>query len=137
MSAFFLFLAYFFDCCDGFFARKYDMITVAGDLYDHITDLFTYAIIIYLIYNKYKYRVHKIYLISIIIFGILSLLIQLGCQEIHHNEDTSATIKSTKMFCPKQKNVESVMKYTRYFGFGTFVVILLSFILCSKYIEKN
>ena len=36
-------LRQFFDCLDGTMARKYDMSTEFGDIYDHISDLM-YAI---------------------------------------------------------------------------------------------
>ena len=34
-----MFVGYFFDCMDGHFARKYNMVTEFGDMYDYITDL--------------------------------------------------------------------------------------------------
>ena len=32
------FISYYFDCLDGYYARKYDMVTKFGDYYDHISD---------------------------------------------------------------------------------------------------
>ena len=32
-------LSYYFDCLDGYVARKYDLISIFGDYYDHISDV--------------------------------------------------------------------------------------------------
>lgn len=36
---------YLFDCADGQMARRYDRVTVAGDWYDHLTDLCVLAML--------------------------------------------------------------------------------------------
>ena len=33
------FISYFFDCMDGYYARKYNMVTRFGDIYDHVKDI--------------------------------------------------------------------------------------------------
>ena len=48
LAAFFYLLSYMFDCFDGNYARKYNMVTDFGDLYDHIGDLFKYILFIYI-----------------------------------------------------------------------------------------
>ena len=47
ISSLLWFASYFFDCADGYMARKYDMITIEGDYYDHISDLIPYLILVY------------------------------------------------------------------------------------------
>ena len=37
-SVVFYFISYIFDCCDGYYARKYKMCTKLGDIYDHFKD---------------------------------------------------------------------------------------------------
>ena len=49
-AAIFWYLQYFFDCLDGYIARKYNMETEFGDYYDHITDVLGYLSISYLFY---------------------------------------------------------------------------------------
>src|SRR5271170_5115362 len=39
LGALFFGIAYIFDCMDGNYARKYDMVTEFGDWYDHLVDL--------------------------------------------------------------------------------------------------
>jgi phosphatidylglycerophosphate synthase len=50
------FISYFFDCCDGYYARKYNMCTKFGDFYDHVKDwVINFLFIGLLIYrNKNK-----------------------------------------------------------------------------------
>ena len=48
-------ISHFFDCLDGAYARKYDMVTDFGDWYDHITDWLVYSTIIYILYKKYNH----------------------------------------------------------------------------------
>ena len=50
----FYMISYFFDCIDGFMARKYNMTTKFGDLYDHITDTIVFVLILGVVYSKYK-----------------------------------------------------------------------------------
>ena len=56
ISAILYLTRYIFDCIDGFYARKYNMTTVFGDWYDHISDILINLIyiydIIYLIINS-------------------------------------------------------------------------------------
>ena len=55
-SIFLYIISYLFDCLDGYVARKYNMVTKFGDLYDHISDVLTfslYNITLYLINPKY------------------------------------------------------------------------------------
>ena len=46
--------SYILDFSDGFFARKYNMITIFGDYYDHISDLIKFIITFYILYHKIK-----------------------------------------------------------------------------------
>ena len=47
IGAILVFIGYFFDCLDGNFARAYNMVTHFGDLYDHISDLVKYILLIF------------------------------------------------------------------------------------------
>ena len=38
LSALSFLVSYYFDCLDGYVARSYNMVTVFGDYYDHISD---------------------------------------------------------------------------------------------------
>jgi phosphatidylglycerophosphate synthase len=127
------FVSYFFDCMDGFYARKYQMVTKFGDLYDHIKDAIVFSLTALFIYIK---TYHKLPLT--IIIGIFTLLamIHLGCQEIVYQKQESDTLVFTKNLCP----YESSIYLTRYFGCGTlFVVVslIIAFGIDFRQIEKN
>ena len=49
IGAILFFISYFFDCLDGNFARRFNMVTTFGDYYDHIGDIFKYLLLIYVI----------------------------------------------------------------------------------------
>ena len=72
------FIAYYFDCADGKMARKYNMTTKYGDLYDHYSDLAKLFILYYVIYKKSPEKFKKILIISIILFTFT--LFYINCQ---------------------------------------------------------
>jgi phosphatidylglycerophosphate synthase len=57
LAAFFILVSYFFDCAYGHIARKYNMVTVFGDYYDHNSDfvkIFAVLLTLYYInFNKF------------------------------------------------------------------------------------
>ena len=44
------FVGYYFDCADGNYARKYQLVTKFGDYYDHISDVFKYLLFTILLF---------------------------------------------------------------------------------------
>ena len=119
----FFFLGYFFDCVDGYMARKFDLITKFGDLYDHITD-WVVSVLLILVYftrdlnTKFKITI----LIFFSIFTLLSL-VHLGCQEKYYEEKENSqlgVLSGLKMLCPNKENI----KTTRYFGLGTLTLAI-------------
>ncbi len=132
MAAFFLLVSYYFDCMDGHMARKYDMVTIFGDYYDHISDslkIFAVLITLYCI-NKEKF----IKVIPIIILLFILMSVHLGCQELLYNSNESITLEPTKLLCPVNNNssddvVKNTLYSTKYFGCGTFFLGLALIII--------
>ena len=63
-------LCYIFDCLDGYYARKYNMITRFGDFFDHFRDVFVILVVIILIFTRLKSNIMKqLYIISLIILS--------------------------------------------------------------------
>lgn len=119
LSMIFWFIAYYYDCCDGYFARKYNMESKFGDFYDHFSDFskLTLILIIMFMIDKEKF----LYWIPLIIFTLSLALIHLGCQEkIYNNNENSVSIDKLKVLCPNKNNI----KYTKYFGTGTFTLFI-------------
>jgi len=130
LAGFFVMVAYFFDCLDGHYARKYKMTSKFGDFYDHISDCIKAIAILTTLYFINPSKFFKIIPILTILFFLM--LSHLGCQEKYYNKNESDTLKFTKSLCPinENENVEDKLKYTRYFGCGTFNLV---FSLCVIY----
>ncbi len=115
-------VAYYFDCADGKFARKFNMTSKFGDYYDHISDVFKIVLTLYALYktnNKYFS-----YLLIIAPLLLLLLCIQMGYQEIIYDKDDSDSLSSLKILVNKDKHPEKTIKYTKYFGCGTINLII-------------
>lgn len=77
-----LMISYYFDCMDGYFARKYNMTSVFGDLYDHISDISKTILILGTLYYIDSSKFVTVFIIFILV-GSISL-IHLGCQENYY-----------------------------------------------------
>ena len=118
--------AYYLDCMDGYYARKYDMCTVFGELYDHGSDILKHALLLYAMYKKSHKKFFKV--LPLLLFFTLASFVHLGCQEKHYeqqantSEDQQILISSTKMLCPDHDYI----KYTRFFGCGTLILVFVA-----------
>jgi phosphatidylglycerophosphate synthase len=127
LAAFILYwICYFFDVLDGYYARKYDMITKFGDYFDHFRDVFINIVVCWFIWWKLEDQsLRDIFIITLIVFGI-GMLSHFGCQEqntsfTEHN-DCLAILK------PLIKHKEYI-SFTKHFGCGTFIFAISLFIL--------
>ena len=133
MFALLFFISYFFDVCDGNYARKYNMVSEFGDMYDHITDVAVFSILTVIIIIKYK---KVISLIDVILFVILILMMltHMGCQQ--HNCKTckgNESLDNLKCLCMNKKHI----RYTRYCGVGSFIIFFIIFVYYLNYKLKN
>lgn len=123
-------VAYFFDCADGYFARKYGMETAFGDFYDHISDWFKVGLIMSLIYIKSPANFLKILVICILF--MIPLFMQIACQEKYYS-DTKESIVNQPIMGQFQKlcftDPYETMRITRYFGFGSFIALFIFLVL--------
>jgi hypothetical protein len=128
-----IFVGYFFDCADGNFARKYNMVTKYGDYYDHISDLTKIIILYIVILTSNLKKNNKIIFMTINILFVILFNIHMGCQERIYNSDSSksSTLDFTKHLCPEINYI----KYTRYVGCGTFFLVLCVYLYNMKYIN--
>ncbi len=125
-------ISYILDCCDGNYARMFNMVTKIGDFYDHISDFIKNALICILI--LVNNRLQKI--VKIIFFILLSILfilsnIHLGCQERMYNNKEFDSLSVLKYLCPNKNYI----KYTRYFGVGTNILFLVLFMASISLFE--
>lgn len=118
------FISYFFDCIDGFFARKYKMTSRFGDLFDHVTDVTVgtgiFVILTYKFFIKRKFptpfQIGLLFFLALLIYLALT---HLGCQQHHYSNDDreDETLDSAKGLCPTKEHID----FYRYFGTGTLV----------------
>ena len=134
IGAVLLLVGYLFDCADGNFARKYNMVTKNGDYFDHISDISKIIILYIVILTSELKTYNKIIFIIVNIFFIILFNIHMGCQECIYNNDSSnsSTLDFTKKMCPDPKYII----YTRYVGCGTFFLVLCVYLYNMKYINS-
>ena len=130
----FYIMFYFLDCLDGFFARKYDMVTVFGDFYDHAKDLIMFILICSVLYIKYRSSITLWNLLFIGLFLIL-LFMFLGCQQKYYNtsHNTTETLDFFKSFCRDKNQI----KWNRFFGPGVFQIIFILTIIYIWYKDSK
>ena len=128
-----LLIGYFFDCCDGNFARKYNMVTKNGDYFDHISDILKIILLYIVIYYSNLKKNNKILFYIVNVIFILLFNIHMGCQECIYNKDLtkSSTLEFTKNLCPGIQYIH----YTKSVGCGTFFLVLCIYLYNMKYIN--
>ena len=129
-SIIFFLISYFFDVLDGIYARTYNMVTKFGDYYDHSKDLLINFLYISMIIYKCKNRTKLIPLLIILLFFGIGLTIHMGCQENIYNSEESESLTIFKKFCNSGANQK--IKYTRFFGCGTFILVICIISWLSK-----
>ena len=126
ISALFYLIGYFFDCLDGYYARKYNMISRFGDLYDHISDVVLNIVLFGMIMQiNFQY---KSLIIGLLMVALLLSLIHFGNEELLYNKESVLTVLET---VGSLKHV----KYTKFFGCGTFILFTTLFIYNLGYFE--
>ncbi len=125
--------SYISDCLDGYVARKYNHATIFGDYYDHISDIIRH---IFIFWSLYKINPGIFFNVLPYIFIILIIIIMhFACQEIIYGGNKSPILYICKYICPfiSKNNAESIIKYTKYFGSGTFNFLISLLILYYGY----
>lgn len=133
VSGIMYFISYFFDCADGHYARTYKMVTKFGDYYDHVKDVSITSIMLYLIFRYHIKNKSKNIILYMIVITILSILMMqhFGCQEKYYKNDVD-TLKHFKKYC-NTHDVENKIKYTRFIGSGTLILIVSLFIAFTPF----
>lgn len=121
-------VSYFFDCFDGYFARKYKMTSEFGDIYDHSKDTIVYLIMIWVIMSQY-YSAVTWWNIGLGIALFVMCMMHMGCQQDYtkkQNGDRSdETIDIYRKLCRSSDD----LPFTRYFGPGMLTLYYLLIIV--------
>jgi len=117
-------LCYFFDCLDGFMARKYNQETVFGDLYDHVKDIVVVCGVISVVLRKYGRQVVnlKVFAVAACLFALM--MVNFGCQQQRFDRGYNETLDVFKPLC----RCPDYIRITRMFGSGTMIVVLIGFV---------
>lgn len=112
-------ISYFFDCCDGNYARTFNLQSQFGDTLDHVTDFIVYLLLLYILYTQSHYT-----LIGIFIGLILALKPQLMFQEcIYGSKVNNGTLGAyhvaIKWLGLTREQCEIGIQHTKYYGAGT------------------
>lgn len=127
-------VSYVLDCIDGYMARKYNMVSKFGDYYDHISDASKFLLfIISLILLKPKTFLK---VLPIVVFFFIGLNLQLYYQEYYYNKkEASPSLNLISTLVPKfikpnnKKQSKKFMRVARYFGCGTFNLVIVLIIM--------
>lgn len=116
-------LSYFFDCADGLYARRYDMTSRFGDVYDHVTDLVVFFGIAVVVMQR-KQRPLTWHL-PVLAVAVLLLNVSTGCQQRKKSVDHSETLDIMMKICPDATWIH----WTRFFGPTTFNIVVVLLVL--------
>lgn len=124
-------VSYFFDCLDGHFARKYEMVSKFGDYYDHVTDVVLFIVFWWIMRRKYwsvfDWSTTSGKLLSIGSLLMLAMMgLHMGCQENIFKErirrmrkrfEHSETLDVLGRVAKAIPGID--IAYTKYFGIGS------------------
>jgi phosphatidylglycerophosphate synthase len=127
-------ISYFFDTLDGNMARMFNMTSSFGDILDHGCDLVKY-ILLFLAFWYNRYLPHRFKVISMSILGVLYICmnIHMGCQEKSYAKQQIDTLTPFEYLCPNS----SYIRYTRWFGIGTWILTLLVILVTSHFMIRT
>ena len=122
---FFSIFRYIFDCMDGEMARRYNMTSKFGDIYEHISDIIYFCCIMY--FSLYIVKKKHYFIISVLLLSILYYLYW-NCEGDYFNNDS--IFYFDKHIC-KNKS-KKYLPLLRFFGPGCgmvyFYIILYYFL---------
>jgi phosphatidylglycerophosphate synthase len=121
-------LGHFFDCMDGFYARKYDLVTDVGCIYDHSTDVIICILILYIFLKKKRNTLCNIRIICIILVFFILLFIYVQLQELYYDRMESPFLMKITNKKYSKSSLEPFLKVLRLFGPGTFILMIISMV---------
>ena len=125
-------ISYYFDCLDGNYARFYNDKSVLGDYLDHYSDFVINGIILYIM--VFKIGIDK-KIISFIVAMMIMMYINSSLQEKYYNTDEKS--KSMGDFVFDIGINKEYIEYTRYFGCGTFIFVMVCIIANLDVLVKD
>ena len=120
---------------DGYYARKYKMITKFGDYYDHIKDIIVFILFTVILIFKYKvFNNPEVILIYIILF--IGVFFQYSCQEKYYARKKNMNIAFGKIKKLCFSKPEKIMRVSRYLSSGTLIIYSCIVVIYLKYTQS-
>ena len=142
-AALFHFFSFVFDCTDGQYARKYNMVSKFGDYYDHVTDILGFIGLLTVAYSRYNINKRwMIFSIVLLIFVFTNFMRYMGYQEVfnklrnsNYTDSHSLNITEYLITCKdrKMKCVENNLDRYKLFSCTLFHIVLTLLIVSLKY----
>lgn len=133
----FYIIAYFFDCMDGCFARKYKMTSKYGDYYEHIVDWIRNTAVVLAILYSCKNNNSVIPILMLVVFFILANIKQ-AYQDKYYKVQTGRNETESLSFLQKivappddLDKLDNGLKKLKYTGWGTFTAIAAFLLMTS------
>ena len=129
-----LWVCYWFDCLDGYYARKFKMETQFGDYYDHVRDVVIVGAFIGILALKLPRDALPFFIVSMTI-SIFLILYHIGCQELNSNhQSANKSLAPLKQICANKRNI----RISKLAGCSLIIIVLSFFILVlSSYKHKH
>lgn len=114
-----IFLSYYYDVLDGYYARKHNMETKIGYHYDYLSDFIVIVGISSAIRGVYENRSSMINIMSTLL-NIL-IYINIGCQEKKLGKKNESITGVLQNFCYDEK----LMYISKYFTKSTYILFII------------
>ena len=79
-------LRMYFDYVDGMYARKYNMTSAGGDVYDHFSDVTFMAVFVFVTWKVYP-KSQRLYVLGVLLLSAIALCIHISCVELECGDD--------------------------------------------------
>lgn len=128
-------LGYFLDCVDGLYARKYNLSSKFGDVFEHSRDIIGGLTTFYAVYSKY--RPIPVWYLCVVSSLLVLSGVHIGCQQRFQQSLSTSQSRERELIdlftvlCPTNKP-KKWLKWTRWFGTGTFT---LGFVASTLYLH--
>ena len=128
-------LAYYLDCVDGKLARRFNMVTMFGDYYDHFGDLFKFSLMLYVLYQNRQRPLSAVqqYFKYGVWFLTVMLMVHIGYSETLYPGEESVTLAPFKALVQLDTEPHRTIQWTKHFGNGTLILFVVTGILLWDY----
>lgn len=131
LTVVFMVLSYWMDCIDGYYARKYNMVTQFGDFYDHVKDTTVFIMFIIVLYMRNRNKLSTRYWIltgTVLFLFALSFGVYFACQERYYDRlDDIPSLAWLANFIKCKDAAKKCLYVFRFMGLGTFMITILGF----------